>query len=65
MDFIEWLYYESLPYVYAGLSIFAFMNYESSKLVAASAVVLAFCSYIVLTKRYNYRVFHSRYKKAK
>ena len=61
MDFLEWLYYESLPYVYAGFSVYAFMNADASKLVGIAGVVLAFCSYVVLSKRYNYRVFQSRY----
>jgi hypothetical protein len=62
MDFLEYIYYESLPYVYAALSAFAFYNHESSKLVGLAGIVLAFCSYQVLARRYNYRMFTSRPK---
>ncbi len=61
MKFLEFVYYESLPYAYAGLAVFAFMNYETSKLAGIAAVILSFCSYYVLSKRYNYRMFSSRY----
>ena len=62
MDFLEYLYYESLPYIYAGLSVFAFMNHETSKIAGVAAVVLAFCSYMVFAKRYEHRMIRSRYK---
>ena len=62
MDFLEYMYYESLPYVYAALSIFAFMNHDTSKIAGVAAVVLAFCSYLVFVKRYEHRMLRSRHK---
>lgn len=62
MKFLEWLYYESLPFVYGALSAFGFANHEYSKLGAVAAVVLAFCSYTVFHKRFYYREFQSRHK---
>ncbi len=61
MKFLEYVYYESLPYAYAGLALFAFMNHENSKAAGVASLVLAFCSYHVLMKRYNYRTYSSRY----
>lgn len=63
MKFLEYLYYESLPFFYAGLSLFAFMNAESSKIVIVAGALLAFCSYQVFYKRYFYRTYTSHYKK--
>jgi hypothetical protein len=56
MDFIEYLYYESLPYFYAGLSYFALSHHDTSKVAGLAGVILAFCSYQVFMQRYNYRV---------
>jgi len=55
MDYVEYLLYEARPYLYASLSAFAFYNYQGSKLMLASAVILAGCSYSVFALRYQYR----------
>ena len=62
MDFLEWLYYESLPFAYAGLAAFAFAHHDSSKIAAVAAVVLVICSFTILQKRFQYRTFQSQYK---
>ncbi len=56
MDFLEFVYYESLPYAYASIGAFAFMNQEFSKIAGVAGVVLAFCSYQVFMRRYKYRM---------
>lgn len=63
MGFLEYIFYESLPYLYGALSIFAFMNHEASKMAGLAAIILAVCSYQVFMKRYQYRMFTSKYKR--
>lgn len=58
MKQLEQLYYESLPYAYAALAIFAFANHKTSKVAGIAALVLAFCSYQVFTRRRRYRNAH-------
>lgn len=61
MDFLEFIYYESLPYAYASIGAFAFMNQDFSKVAGVAGLVLAFCSYQVFMKRYQYRMHgHNR-----
>lgn len=62
MDFLEYLYYESLPYFYAGMAAFGFMNHETSRIAGLAAAVLAFCSYKVFYSRFHYRTYSSKYK---
>lgn len=55
MDYIEYLLYEARPYLYAALSVFAFANYQYSKMMFVSGVILAACSYVVFAMRRDYR----------
>lgn len=60
MDFLEFIFYESLPFIYAGLSTFAFLNHDKSIFVGLAAIILAFCSYQVFVKRFRYRSYVNR-----
>lgn len=57
MNFLEYMYYESLPYFYAGMSVFAFINHETSKILPVAGLTLAFCSYHIFQERYKYRTY--------
>ena len=60
MDFLEYIWYESLPYGYAALSGYVFFNMDQSKVAGLAAIVLAFCSYQVFIRRYNHRYKSSK-----
>ncbi len=55
MDFLEYLFYESLPYLYAIVAFGGFMNHDVSKVAVVAAVVLSYCSYLVFSQRYFHR----------
>jgi len=61
MDFLEYLYYESLPYLYGTVAAFALMNHEASKIAGVAGIILAFCSYKVFYKRFYYRTYSKKY----
>ena len=63
MDFLEFIYYESLPYAYASIAGFALMNSDFSKVAGIAGIVLAFCSYQVFSKRYRYRMLGHQHRR--
>ena len=64
MDFLEFIWYESLPYLYACLAVFAFTQHDTSKLIGLAGIVLGYCSYHVFAKRYEYRTYSVKYDKS-
>ncbi len=60
MKFLEYLYYESLPYIYATIGAFGLANHETSKVAAIGGFVLAACAYQVFYFRYFHRTTTSR-----
>ncbi len=63
MKLLEPLYYESLPYVYGALAIFAFSQADESKIAGVAALLLSFCSCYILKKRFEYRSCKGRARK--
>jgi len=63
MDFLEFVYYESLPYAYASIGAFALLNHDFSKVAGVAGIVLAFCSYQVFMRRYQYRMLGHRHRR--
>ncbi len=51
----EHFLYELRPHFYAALSVYAFCNYNLSKLMIFSGGLLAVSSYSVFILRHNYR----------
>lgn len=60
MNFLGYIVYESLPFLYAAMSVFGFMNRDLSGLAGIGSVVLAICSFVVLQKRYEYRTYTNK-----
>lgn len=60
MNFIGFIFYESLPFAYAAFSMWGFMHRETSMVAGVAAVALAICSYIILMKRYEYRTYTAK-----
>jgi multisubunit Na+/H+ antiporter MnhE subunit len=54
-NYIEQVQYESRPLFYAGLSMYAFLNYEVTPALFVCGVILAVCSFYVFKMRYVYR----------
>ena len=52
---MEKLLYELRPYFYALLAIYSLSNYQISKLMFFSGLLLAFCSFVVFSMRNTYR----------
>ena len=62
MSFLEYVYYESLPYVYAALAVFAYSQHEVSKWAGAATIILAYCSYFVLQQRFRHRTVYKKFR---
>lgn len=62
MKFLEYLYYETLPYLYGTLGIFAMSQHEVSKIAAFGGIVLTLCSYQVFYQRYFHRTYANKHK---
>lgn len=55
LKYVEHFLYELRPHFYAALSVYAFSNYNLSKLMIVSGGLLAVCSYAVFALRHDYR----------
>lgn len=55
LAFLEQIQYESRPMIYAGLSIFSFINREVSSVLFFTGIILAVCCFYVCKMRYEYR----------
>ena len=51
MKSLEKLAYESRPYAYALIALYSICNYQISKLMFVSGILLAVCSYLVFMLR--------------
>lgn len=60
MKFLEYMYYESLPYTYGTVGLYGMSQHELSKIAAMAGFVLAACSYQVFYKRYFHRTYKVR-----
>jgi hypothetical protein len=54
--FLEQVQYESRPLVYAGLSIYSFLNKDVSSILFLSGLILAVCCFYVSKMRYSHRL---------
>ena len=54
------MYYESLPYFYGAVGLFAISQHQFSKIAAAGGFVLLVCSYQVFYKRYFHRTYTTK-----
>jgi hypothetical protein len=52
---LESLFYESLPFIYIGLGVYALVFLEASKMAVSCGVVLLFCATKVIRWRMNDR----------
>lgn len=55
MQSLEKLFYEARPYAYAAIATYSILNYQVSKLMFVSGILLAFCSYSVFMLRHENR----------
>ena len=51
MKSLETLAYELRPYAYAAIALYSISNYQASKLMFFSGILLAICSYTVFMLR--------------
>lgn len=63
MAFIEYLIYEGKPFAYAALASFSLASADGSKIAALAGLMLAFCSLVVLHRRFEYRTYSHRTNK--
>ncbi len=63
MKFLEYMFYESLPYIYGSIGVFAMTQHETSKVAAIGGLILALCSYQVFYKRYFHRTYTAKMQK--
>ena len=55
MKSLEKLSYELRPYAYAAVALYSIANYQVSKLMFFSGILLAICSYSVFMLRHENR----------
>lgn len=51
--FLEQLFYDSRPVIYAALAFYSFVNKDTTPILMYSGLILSVCSLYVMNKRYT------------